>query len=85
MIINRVAIIGAGAIGSYFIAGLSEKLGENLWVIAEGDRRERLQKNGIVINGNMMPLHVKTAREAATEINFGKHHKYKKGQAGIQT
>ena len=65
MIINRVAIIGAGAIGSYFIAGLSEKLGENLWVIAEGDRRERLQKNGIVINGNMMPLHVKTAREAA--------------------
>ncbi len=65
MIRNRVGIIGAGAIGSYFIAGLSEKLGENLWVIAEGDRRERLQKNGIVINGSMMPLHVKTAREAA--------------------
>ena len=30
MKIKTVAIIGAGAIGSYFIAGLTEKLGDDL-------------------------------------------------------
>ena len=50
MKIKTVAIIGAGAIGSYFIAGLTEKLGDDLWIVAEGERKERLEKNGIVIN-----------------------------------
>ncbi|MGN0252351.1 MAG: ketopantoate reductase family protein [Oliverpabstia sp.] len=61
---NKVAIIGAGAIGSYFIVGLSEKLGENLYVVAEGERRERLAENGIIVNGRKIHLHVKTAEEA---------------------
>ena len=30
MKLGKVAVIGAGAIGSYFIDGLSEKLGQNL-------------------------------------------------------
>lgn len=64
MKIKSVAIIGAGAIGSYFIAGLSEKLGENLWVVAEGERKEKLIRQGIIINGKQFPLHVKTAAEA---------------------
>lgn len=63
--IKRVAIIGAGAIGSYFIVGLSQKLGENLEVIAEGERRERLINNGIVVNGERIPLNVKTPEQAA--------------------
>lgn len=64
MEIKTVAILGAGAIGSYFIEGLRDKCGENLWIIAEGERKERLQKNGIVINGETIPLHVKTPEEA---------------------
>lgn len=63
--IHTVAVLGAGAIGAYFIAGLSEKLGENLWVIAEGERAERLSREGIVINGERIPLHVRTPEEAA--------------------
>ena len=60
MKIKTVAIIGAGAIGSYFIAGLTEKLGDDLWIVAEGERKERLEKNGIVINDQKYDLHVKT-------------------------
>ena len=37
MEIKTVALIGAGAVGCYFVAGLKEKLGENLWGIAEGE------------------------------------------------
>ena len=36
--IETVAILGAGAIGSYFINGLANKLGGGLWVVAEGER-----------------------------------------------
>lgn len=65
MRLEKVAIIGAGAIGSYFIAGLSEKLGENLWIVAQGERRTRLSQHGILVNGVNIPLHVKTPEEAA--------------------
>ena len=40
MKINTVAIIGAGAIGAYFVWGLTDKLKDNLWVIADGERKE---------------------------------------------
>lgn len=64
MEIKKVAIIGAGAIGSYFIEGLSEKLGDNFWVVAEGERKARLTEGGIVINGKKVCLNVKTAEES---------------------
>ena len=51
MEIKTVALIGAGAVGCYFVAGLKEKSGENLWVIAEGERKERLEREGLWING----------------------------------
>lgn len=44
--IQTVAVLGAGAVGCYLIAGLAPKLGENLWIIAEGSRKERLKKEG---------------------------------------
>ena len=37
--IQTVAVLGAGAVGCYLIAGLAPKLGENLWIIAEGSRK----------------------------------------------
>ena len=40
MNIETVAIMGAGAVGSYFITGLIPKLGDHLMVIAEGERKE---------------------------------------------
>ena len=32
--IRTIAILGAGAVGSYLVMGLSDKYKENLWVIA---------------------------------------------------
>lgn len=64
MKIQTVAVLGAGAVGAYFIWGLNEKLGENLWVIAEGERKARLEKEGILINEKRYDLHVRTPKEA---------------------
>lgn len=51
MKIEKTALIGAGAVGAYFIYGLTEKLGEGFCVCAKGSRRERLEKEGLIING----------------------------------
>lgn len=64
MKIQTVAILGAGAIGAYFIWGLQEKLGENLWVVADGPRAERLRREGLVINGRRFALNVRTPSQA---------------------
>ena len=53
MKIQSVAILGAGAVGSYVIWGLSQKEEIELGVIAEGERKERLQQNGCKINGKV--------------------------------
>ena len=49
MTIKKVAIFGAGAVGSYCIYGLS-KCDIQLSVIAKDERNERLKKNGCLIN-----------------------------------
>ena len=42
MEIRTVALIGAGAVGSYFIQGLEGCKNVEFVLIAEGDRKERL-------------------------------------------
>lgn len=64
MKIEKVALLGAGAVGAYFIWGLSEKLGENFCVVAKGERKNRLEKEGLTINGKKYPLLVKAPQEA---------------------
>ena len=64
MEIKSVAVLGAGAVGSYVIWGLSEKSDIRLGVIAEGERAERLKKNGCAINGKTYHPEVWTPDEA---------------------
>lgn len=64
MQIKTIALVGAGAIGSYFIYGLKEKLGNNFWIVAEGARKERLEREGLLINDQQYKLEVKTPAEA---------------------
>ena len=53
--IKTVALIGLGAIGSFLASNLHEVLGENLRIVAGGARKERLERDGIVVNG--VPFH----------------------------
>lgn len=64
MQIKTIALIGAGAIGAYFISCLTEKFQDNFWIIAEGERKARLEAEGIVINDQQYKLNVKTPAEA---------------------
>ena len=63
MKIHSAALIGAGAIGSYFVWGLTGKPDIDFMLIAEGGRKERLQK-GVVINGERFMPPVRTPEEA---------------------
>ena len=64
MKIKSVAVLGAAAVGSYVIWCLSEKSDIRLGVIAEGERAERLKKNGCAINGKIYHPEVWTPDEA---------------------
>ncbi len=55
MKIQSVAVLGAGAVGSYVIWGLSAKKDISLSVIAKGERAERLKSEGCLINGKTYP------------------------------
>ena len=63
MKINSVAILGAGAVGSYMIWGLSSKKDLRLGVIGEGKRAKRL-KQGCFINDQMYYPEVWSSQEA---------------------
>lgn len=65
MQIITVAMIGAGNLGAYVVRGLTGTLGDDLWVIAEGARKERLEKDGLIINDKPYTLHVRTPEEAS--------------------
>ena len=63
MKIKTVAVLGAGAVGSYVIWGLSNRKDIRLGVIAEGERAERMKK-GCIINGITYHPEVWTPQEA---------------------
>ena len=65
--IKKAALVGAGAVGAYFIWGLSEKMGDDFCVVASGERKNRLQKEGLMINEKQYTFNVKTAEEAGIQ------------------
>ena len=65
MEIRLAALIGAGAVGAFFIRGLSEKLGDNFCIIAEGERAQRLRDEGLILNGQQVRPNVCSPEEAA--------------------
>lgn len=64
MKIQSVAILGAGAVGSYMIWGLSNRNDIRLGVIADGERNTRLKQQGCAINGKIYHPEVWTPKEA---------------------
>ena len=61
---KTVAILGAGAVGSYIMWGLEQKPSIEYCVIASGDRKKRFEENGFIINGKMYRPVIKTPEES---------------------
>ena len=65
----KIALIGAGAVGAYFIWGFENAApgDREFSVIADGERRERLIKAGVKVNGVVYHPAVKTPEEAGEQ------------------
>lgn len=49
--IKKVSLIGLGAMGSFFAPRLEKAYGEGFRIIADGERKKRLETEGVTING----------------------------------
>ena len=56
--IKTVSIIGLGAIGSFFAFQLKAVLGYRLRIIAGGERKDRLEREGVTVNGVNHHFHI---------------------------
>lgn len=63
----RIALIGAGAVGAYFIWGFEGNDEISLTVVADADRVNRLKEQGVSINERVYHPVIKTADEAGTQ------------------
>ena len=50
MKIEKVTLIGLGAMGVFFAPRISEKLGAGFRILADGARKERLEHRGVTVN-----------------------------------
>lgn len=61
--IKKVAILGAGAMGAFFASRFLEREGFWTTVVAGGERRERLERDGLVVNGKRYDVSVTSPDE----------------------
>ncbi len=50
-LVTRISIIGLGAMGASYAAKLHDTPGTTVSVIAQGERADRLRRDGVVVNG----------------------------------
>jgi 2-dehydropantoate 2-reductase len=76
--IHNVAILGAGAMGAYFAACFQDAPGFNTVLIAQGERRRRLQAEGLRVNGKTYQFPVVDGTQDGQSVDFivvaVKHH-----------
>ena len=56
--IRKVAVLGAGAMGAYFISQLLGAAEITTSVVARGKRADQLAEQGLVVNGKVIPIPV---------------------------
>lgn len=58
MEIKKISLIGLGAMGVFFAPRLFETYGDDFRIIADGDRKKRLETKGVTVNGTkyMFPI-----------------------------
>lgn len=68
--IKNVAILGAGAMGAHYAACFFESPGFSTALIAGGERADRLQRDGLVVNGRHYAIPVSRPEEAAAPADL---------------
>jgi 2-dehydropantoate 2-reductase len=61
--INRIAVIGAGAMGSVYAAKFFEMDKDCISIVAKGERYERLKSQGLTVNDKHYALPVVSVEE----------------------
>ena len=62
--IEKVTLVGLGAIGSFFAPRMEQYLGrENFHVLAEGERKKRLEEKGVTINDQVYRFNIVTPED----------------------
>ena len=83
MQVRSVAILGAGAIGAFFVERFSGVAGISTMVVARGERCDRLRRLGLVVNGKAYAPLVVHADEASAPADLIfvalKHHQLADG------
>jgi 2-dehydropantoate 2-reductase len=86
--IHNVAVWGAGAMGAYFAAQFASAPGFSTTLIASGERRERLNRDGLIVNGQQFRIPVVDPAQADSPADLIlvalKHHQLQEaaGQIG---
>lgn len=71
MEIKHAALIGLGAMGSFFAPRMEAHLGrEHFQVVASGSRKERLERDGVTVNGVNYKFSVRTPEEEGPKADL---------------
>ncbi len=85
--IRKVAIIGAGAVGSVFASRFYETPGFSTLLIARDERLEKLKRDGIQINGKLFHIPACRPDEAQGPVDLilvaVKHHQLEEALRGL--
>jgi 2-dehydropantoate 2-reductase len=87
--IQKVAILGAGAVGAYFAAQFFNSPAFSTSLIASGQRAEKLEQEGLVVNGKSYFIPVIRPEKADAPVDLIvvalKHHHLAEGLRGLET
>lgn len=68
--INRVAILGAGAMGAAYASLFMDAGDFSVSFIANGERAKRLRENPLMVNGRLYDIDVKNSAEEAEPVDL---------------
>jgi 2-dehydropantoate 2-reductase len=85
--IQKVAILGAGAMGAYFVTRFFDSPSFTTMLLASGSRNEKLKKNGLIVNGKQyfIPVIDPAAAEGPVDLLIValKHHHLEEAVHGL--
>jgi len=86
--IQKVAILGAGAMGAYFASRFFDTAGFSTVLIAKGHRLDKLKTKGLVVNGKSYAIPVIHPDEATSTMDLIivalKHHHLEEAAQGLE-